>query len=447
MKSPFAKPGNMKSVSTPLTFSIARMTLGLTLLAAPLPFGAVYTWAWASLTILTLLVLILWMLGCLQEGRLRIGFSPLYVPIALLLVLGLIQLAFHRTLTPIATKESLLELATYFVLFFVVIQLFADSPVVTWRRVGIAVLAFGFAFSFLSILQFFWNPSRIFWVGHDVGSPFGPYVDRDHYAGLMEMVIPVSASYVLSRPKRDPLNGLLWFAVLVPLVSLLLTGSRGGFVAVLAEIAILGWILIWRNPLPGRRMRIAATGLVLVGVVALFFWLVPGFVLNKLGTIHNYVSETRVGRVALWKDALGIFRDHPLTGAGMGSFVTAYPPYETDAQDLIVEHAHNDYVEALTETGMLGGVLILAALVLFVPIAFGNLSVQLRREPGWIQLGAAIACCGLLTHSFVDFNLHIPANAAWFAFCAGLASLSGRLIRTPGEITKGGKFDSSFQSQ
>jgi O-antigen ligase len=261
------------------------------------------------------------------------------------------------------------------------------------------------------------------------------------------MVIPVSAAYVLSRPKRDPLNGLLWFAVLVPLVSLLLTGSRGGFVAVLAEIAILGWILIWRNPLPGRRMRIAATGLVLVGVAALFFWLVPGFVLNKLGTIHNYVSETRVGRVALWKDALGIFRDHPLTGAGMGSFVTAYPPYETDAQDLIVEHAHNDYVEALTETGMLGGVLILAALVLFVPIAFGNLSVQLRREPGWIQLGAAIACCGLLTHSFVDFNLHIPANAAWFAFCAGLASLSGRLIRTPGEITKAGKYNSSFQSQ
>ena len=77
---------------------------------------------------------------------------------------------------------------------------------------------------------------------------------------------------------------------------------------------------------------------------------------------------------------------------------------------------------------MLGGVLILAALVLFIHITFRNLVVQLKREPGWIQLGAAIACCGLLIHSFVDFNLHIPANAAWFAFCAGLASLSGMIF-------------------
>ncbi len=86
----------------------------------------------------------------------------------------------------------------------------------------------------------------------------------------MEMVSPVSAAYVLSRPKRDPLSGLLWFAVLVPVVSLLLTGSRGGFVSVLVEMAILGWIVIWRNPLPGRRMRVAATGLALVAVAALF---------------------------------------------------------------------------------------------------------------------------------------------------------------------------------
>jgi O-antigen ligase len=418
--------GDMTSAPVPRTFSTARMLLGVMLLAAPLPYGAVYTWAWASLTLLTLLILILWMVGSIQEGRLRIGYSPVYVPIALMLALGCIQLSFHLTVTPIATKESLLKLATYCVLFFVVIQLFADSPVETWRRVGIAVLVFGFLFSFLSILQFLWNPSRILWVGHDVGSPFGPYVDRDHYAGLMEMVVPISASYILSRPKRDPLNGVLWFAVLVPVVSLLLTGSRGGFVSVLVEIAILGWIVIWRNPLPGGRMRAAAMGLALVAVAGLFFWLVPTFILTKLGTINNYVQETRVGRLSLWKESLGIIRDHPLVGTGMGSFVTVYPPYQTEAQDLITEHAHNDYVEALTETGLLGGVLVLAALALYFQIAFRNLAVRLKREPGWVQFGATISCCGLLIHSFVDFNLHIPANAVWFAFCAGIASLSGR---------------------
>ena len=370
----------------------------------------------------------------------RIGYSPLYVPIALFLALGLMQLSFHLTLTPIATKESLLKLATYFVLFFVVIQLFSASPVETWRRVGIAVLVFGFLFSFLSILQFLWNPGRILWVSQDVGSPFGPYVDRDHYAGLMEMVIPLSASYVLSRTKRDPLNGVLWFAVLVPVVSLLLTGSRGGFISVIVEFAILGWILLWRNPSSGRRMKIAAMGLALVAVAALFFWLVPTYVLTKIGTINSYAAE-KGNRPILWRNSLGIFRDHPLLGTGMGSFVTAYPPYQTDAQDLVTEHAHNDYVEALTETGLLGGVLILAALVLFFRIAFGNLAAQLRHEAGWMQLGAAVACCGLLVHSFVDFNLHIPANAAWFAFCAGLASLSG--VRIQRSAAREGPFSSS----
>ncbi len=427
-------------------YSAARVLLGLMLFAAPLPYGAVYTWAWASLTILTLLALILWMVGSIPEGRLRIGYTPLYVPMALMVALGCIQLGFHLTLTPIATRESLLKLATDLVLFFVVIQLFWAASAETWRRVGIAVLAFGFVFSFLSILQFLWNPGRILWVGHYLGGPFGPYVDRDHYAGLMEMVYPVSAAYVLSRPKGDSLNGMLGFAVLVPVVSILLTGSRGGLVSSIGETAILGAILIWRNPFPSRRRRVAAAGLALVAVAGVFFWLVPTYVLTKLGTIGNYVPEAGEGsRLTLWRNSLGIFRDHPLVGAGMGSFVAAYPAHQTEVSDLVTEHAHNDYVEALSETGLLGGVLILAALILFMHIIFRNLVVQLQHEPGWIQLGAATACCGLLIHSFVDFNLHIPANAAWFAFCAGLASLSGRMIQE-GAATEAERFNARSES-
>ena len=208
---------DIRTGPAPPTFSVARILLGVMLLAAPLPFGAVYTWAWASITILTLLVLILWMAGSIQTGSLRVGYSPLYVPIALFLALGWIQLSFHLTLTPVATRESLLKLATYFVLFFVVIQLFADSPAETWRRVGMAVLVFGFIFSFLSILQFFWNPNRIVGVGHDLATPFGPYVDRDHYAGLMEIGgIPFPPPTFFRGRHATRLKGLLWFAVLRP---------------------------------------------------------------------------------------------------------------------------------------------------------------------------------------------------------------------------------------
>ena len=351
-----------------------------------------------------------------------------FLPLAGFLALGLAQLFFGLTLTPIATRESLLKLATYACLFFVVVQLFADAPVATWRRVGITVLAFGFVFSFLSVLQHFWNPSRILWVGHDVSNPFGPYVNRNHYAGLMELIIPVAAAYVLSRPKHDPLRGVLWFGVLVPLVSVLMTGSRGGFLAVVVEIALLGWVLVWRNPLPSRRNRTALAVGALVAVAAVFAWLVPAYVAERIGSVNNYAPEARAGfRLTVWKGALGVFADRPLSGTGMGSFVTVYPQFEKEISDLVTEHAHNDYLEALAETGLLGGGLIIAALILFFSLAFRDLFPQLKIEPGWIQVGAAIGCCGLMVHSFADFNLHIPANAAWFAFSAGLASISGRV--------------------
>jgi len=65
---------------------------------------------------------------------------------------------------------------------------------------------------------------------------------------------------------------------------------------------------------------------------------------------------------------------------------------------------------------------VLTALALFFRTAFAGLARRVGTEDGWIRLGAAIGCCGLLVHSFFDFNLHIPANAAWFAVLAGLAT-------------------------
>src|SRR5208283_672447 len=113
------------------------------------------------------------------------------------------------------------------------------------------------------------------------------------------------------------------------------------------ETAILGWILIRRNPLPRGRKRVAANGLGLAAVLSVFFWLVPTFILTTLSSIRMYVPEASAGRAVLWRNSFGIFRDHIWIGAGMGSFVAAYPPYQTEVSDLVTEHAHNDYVEAL----------------------------------------------------------------------------------------------------
>jgi O-antigen ligase len=241
----------------------------------------------------------------------------------------------------------------------------------------------------------------------------------------MEMLIPVGAGYVLSRPRDDPMRTLLGCAMLVPIASLLLCGSRGGLISLLAEVVILGAMVFWHAPMP-RRRRLAAVGGVGMAMAALlFFWMDSGEISKRLGTIASITHSPDVtlgGRLVVARDSLRIFRDHRWVGTGLGSFEAAFPQYQSFPSDEIWDHAHDDYAEALAETGLVGGLLIVAALAIFLRLGFKKLGQRLRHDAGWIQLGATIGCCGLLVHSFVDFNFHIPANAAWFAACVAIAT-------------------------
>jgi O-antigen ligase len=537
-----------------------------TLLAAPLAFGAVQPWAWATLAMTALLMLAWWAVANVRQGVVRIFWLPHYTPILAMMALGAVQLFGHSTLDPIATRESLLKVATAAIFFFLASQLFctasprrsshrvtesrsepgyrapalspfgvkriphflldawscirarlqpcqpeankmaalaaaaenqglkpkskiapssarlkpcpdtssfgrrcetngfelnprcidghmgyywpleeraaipqpwgrrvrgsradtASAP--AWRVIGLAVTVYISAVGLFAIVQFFSSPGLIYWTVKPRwgGWVFGPYVNHNHYAGLMEMLIPLAAVYVLSRPRRHPARLLLGFAVCMAVASVLLSGSRGGLFALGAEVLILTVILLRRAP--GRRWAAAGT-LGIVVAAALFLWMDRGDILKRFSTVASLTSapEATFGErrlVAL--DALRMFRHHPLIGTGLGSFETAYPPYRSFPSDFDWDHAHNDYAEALAETGLAGLAMILAGLVLFLSLAFRNLGERLGHEPGWMQLGAALGCCGLLVHSLVDFNLHIPANAAWFAFCAGLASCSAQ---------------------
>jgi O-antigen ligase len=171
----------------------------------------------------------------------------------------------------------------------------------------------------------------------------------------------------------------------------------------------------------------------------LFFWMDPGQISKRLWTVADMArpSDVTLGdREIVALDSLHILRDHPWVGTGLGSFETAYPAYQSFPTDLVYDHAHNDYAEALAETGLVGGLLMVAALVMFFGLAFRKLAQRLRDDAGWIQLGAAIGCCGLLVHSFVDFNLHIPANAAWFAVLASVATIAPTRRRQFPEVNR-----------
>jgi len=412
-----------------LSFLAARVVLGAVLLAAPLALGAVQTWSWAALVALSILLLFLWASGCVRQQTVKIVWSPLYLPAALFLLLGLVQLFAHLTRDRIATREALLKLVADLIFFFLTAQLFAGSSRRTWRSVGLGVLVYAFLFSLLAMVQFFSSPNLIYWSvkPHWGGWIFGPYVNHNHYAGLMELLIPLGAAYAFSR-RQNPGRALVGFAVLVPVASLLLSGSRGGVVALLAESLLCIVVLSGVAAAPSRRTLALAVTLGMTTAVLLFLWMDPGDISKRLGGIFNpsHFREKSLGeRKVVALDSLRIFLDHPWAGTGLGSFETVYPRYQSLPGDAVWDHAHNDYAEALAETGLAGALLILLSLALFFRLAFNDLRRRLGHEAGWVQAGAALGCCGLLVHSMVDFNLHIPANAAWFAACAAWATCGG----------------------
>ena len=408
--------------------SAARVVLLATLLAAPWAFGAVEAWAWASMAALAVLALFLWGMGCVQQGALKLTWSPLYWPACAFLLLAGVQLGVPLTFDQMATREALLKLTTDLIFFFLAGQLFSAQVErgKAIRQFGGVVTIFAFTLSLFAILQFLTSQRLIYWSVKSSGWIFGPYVNHNHYGGLMEMLIPISIAYFLSRPAQDPLRAILGFALLFPIGSLLLSGSRGAFISLLVEVLILGWILIRRSPASSRRSLATLGVLGILAAGSVFWWIDSGDVANRLASIIalNQRPEAGLGdRLVVARDSLRIIRDHPWLGTGLGSFEVAFPFYQSSACDSLWDHAHNDYVEALAETGLIGGLLVISALTLFFRLAFGHVGARLRHRAGWIQLGAAIGCCGLFVHSFVDFNLHIPANAAWLGVCAAIAVL------------------------
>jgi O-antigen ligase len=439
----------------PWSISASRTILIATLALGTLAFGAVEAWAWALMSILVAASLLLWAWAAVERRAARLVWTPLYIPAAIFLLIGLLQFEAGLTGDAVATREALLKLSTDAVIFALACQLWQDASPREMRRLGFATSLFACGLALFATLQFFASPRTIYGMIRPRwgGWIFGPYVNHNHYAGLMEMLIPVALCHVLShlQSQRSPavpavpaltdrrysrygLNPLVRrlgpLATLIAIASVLLSGSRGGMIALAVE-AVLLMAIIARFASEERRRLVIAGIAGVAASAALFLWLDPGRISQRLGAVadlHQAPEATLGERLELAHDALDIFRVHPWLGTGFGTFATVYPRYRSFASDLEWDHAHDDYAEALAETGVGGGVAILAAIGLFVALAFSGIRERLHQEGNWIRLGAAIGCCGLLVHSLGDFNLHIPANAAWFALLAGIA-VSGDRVR------------------
>jgi O-antigen ligase len=392
------------------------------LLFGPLAFGGMEAWATGIMQIWVVALFLFWAGNRLRLGYVETVSSPLYAPALLFAAVVAAQTALSLSAYPYVTRVEAMKYVMYALLMVMATQLSRFEKALPTL---ILILAgFGFLLAVFALVQDFTSNGKLYWLREPRfgGTIYGPYVNRNHFAGVMELLFPLPLCLMLLRSLSLAQRALCGTLAAFMLVALFFSGSRGGIAAGVAALLFLGVVMT----VQGRGKVVAASLATLLAlVVGLLFWLDASASLDRWMR-SSAKEEAEVGRWAITRDALRMVPEHPVLGSGLGTFATVYPRYRTFYTDLLVNEAHNDVVQVLVETGVMGA----TAMAWFVFVLFRH-GLRGRRGAGYelrdaIRLGALTGCAGLVVHSFFDFNLHIPGNAAMFFVLAAIASAPPR---------------------
>lgn len=383
-----------------------------------LSHGAVEDWARAVMETGAGVLFVAWAVRAHLLDHKQAEISPLLPPLIVFAFIALGQLVFRGTILPYYTRQELQLLVAYILVLFVAGQVFHTTQ--DWRSLVWFVMSFGFAVAVFGILQHLTFNGKLYWFREMRfgGIPFGPYVNRNHFAGLMELIIPIPlVPLILGKVRRER-----WLAVgimaILPIGALLLSASRGGIVSFGVELVILAVLMSMRRMAARHVLSGAAILLVAFAMVS---WIGVGQILERFATMQS-LEVTSGMRAAMRADTWQIFREHPWAGTGLGTLQIVFPAYETLYDARFITHSHNDYLETLSDTGILGG---LCCGWFLATLFFKSLKQLFWRDKSFaaaLHLAGLVGCCGFLIHSLVDFNLHIPGNALVFFLTAYLAT-------------------------
>ena len=398
--------------------------LGGVLIYGVLTFGAVEPWSLFGLQAMAAGLLVLWAVEQLAAGT-EFVLSPIYVPVTLFAAITATQLLLHRTAYAYMTRSAALTYLAYAVVLLVTLQMLRTQEDVK-RLVGFLTAA-GFLIAIFAVIQDLTSKGEIYWLVPVRGSSFifGPYVNHNHYAGIMEMLAPFPLVLSMMEELTPPKRVLLAFAGVFMAGTIFLSLSRGGMTAFGCEMLFLAAVLWWKN---ASRRSAAIFAMACLLILVFLLWLGGKNLVQRFVSFKTDEASYHT-RLQIARDSIPMIKARPLMGWGLGTFTTVYPMYRTFYADVFINAAHNDYVQVLTETGALGFLAVLG----FIGVVYAR-GFRKLRGPGLnltqaATLAALLGVTGILIHSFVDFNLQIPANAATFYVIAAIAAASFQGVR------------------
>ena len=415
-----------------------------------LAYGTVHYWALALFALSAAGIVCLWCVDGLVLRSVQLNLNPLQWPLLGMIVLGLIQLlplrsfdnaelplspARSLSLDPYSTKLVLVQL-TGLLIYFVATLIFIDSPR-RLRTIVRTITIFGFLLAMFGLTQSFTSDgTRVYWFRQLTQSTaFGPFINRHHFAGYMELVIALPLGLLFSGAIESYKRPLYAFAAMMMGVALIMTNSRGGIISLAAEILFLVVVAgpgLRRGERRPRAQRIRAA-LIRAGLAfGLIAVLIGGTlalggsdVFTRLLGSPNAEDPT-TGRSHFWSVTLDVIKAYPMFGSGLGAFSVIYTRYDSRNGFYRLEQAHNDYLQTLADGGIVGGVLGLAFILILFRNGFTRRETDDKFRRG-VATGALAGCFAVLIHSFFDFTLHTTSNALLFLILAALATHDSRV--------------------
>jgi O-antigen ligase len=436
-----------------------------------LSFGAVFPWGYLPL-----------LAGCAALGFLALVFSPrrevlniirpltmglvaLIVAVVLQLVplsrsmLARVSPATHAVLSQydleysvsnsmhpfsIQPDDTRLGLVFLFALGFLLVGTTRALSCRSWRGMVRGLVVLGALLALIAIIQKAAGTYKVYglWSLPTVRSPFGPFGNKNHFAGWMLMVLPTGLGYFLGlveeriqNAKRGWRNRILWFgsseaseillvgfAIGLMGLSLVLTLSRSGIGAFLLALLITGWVITRKQAVRAQRI----VGVSCLGSLAIVSieWTGSNSVIARFAALRG---SGLAGRLGIWRDTVRIVEAFPITGTGLGTYGHAMLFYQKlDLPNLYV-WAHNDYLQLVADGGLLLGIPIAALIGLFVREVRRRFRERADDRLSYcIRLGAVTGLLAVALQDTVDFSLQIPGNAALFVVLCAVAAASGQ---------------------
>jgi hypothetical protein len=347
------------------------------------------------------------------------------------------------SIDPGRSVAAILLIAGVVLLFFTAREIFAGGGARTATRLiavtGLVLSAIALAQDATARGLMYWR-----WKPLDEGpDPFGPFVNRNHFATWALMAVPLCIGYLAAHASAHPAAGpaatwqrkvvaaidarawMLLAAATLLIVAIAASLSRSGLLGLLASLACGGALAAWRRRVHAAPLRpevragpFRARILVLLGTVAALAVLTqvgPSAIAGRFGASRAAVAD----RLVIWHDTLPVLRDFWLTGTGVGTFLTSMGVYQRSSPGVIFNQAHNHYLQVAAEGGVLVGLPVALALAAFARAARRSLAAD-RSGMFWIRAGAASGLCGVAVQSLWETGLAIPANAVLAAALAAI---------------------------